>query len=110
MPKVRTSKFLKAEDVNDGDILTFVDAGEYIIVDFGKGKGDEEIFQIKVELPDGEQKLCNPNTTSKKLLKKAFGDNSDDAWGGKQVIVRLVKQLSFGEMADVLILEPHNPE
>ncbi len=101
-------KFLKKEMLNNGDVLEFADEGEINEVDFSKAKNGsdiKEVFQIGLRLPDKKVKIATVNKTSLELIKKAFGSDSEK-WVGKCVKANIVKQLSFGEMTDVLILVP----
>ena len=102
-------KNFKNSDVKAGDILTFVDVGEIREVDFSKaqdGSGVKLVFQIKVQLPDGKEKILTPNAGSREAIAQAYGEDDTANWKGKQAKVTFVKQLSFGKMQDVLILEP----
>ena len=100
--------FFKRQDVNSGDVLIFKTAGEENEVDFSKsrdGSNVQKVFQITVQLPSGAEKLYTPNKTTLGLLKDAFGTDTAK-WVGKQATVKFIKQLAFGKMTDVLVLEP----
>ena len=102
------SRFLKREDVKNGDILKFKDAGEIKDVDFSlakDGSNVKTVFQIGVELPDGKTKIVTLNKTSERILKEDYGVNTDN-WVGKQVEVVFERTMCFGKMMDVMILKP----
>jgi len=90
-------------DVKTGDVLTFKDAGTIRSAEetpFGR-----EVFQIKVELPDGNVKTLTMNRTSQRNIAKQYGDETEN-WVGKQAVVTLVKQNVRGTMKDVIYLNP----
>ena len=102
------SEFLKKDDIKTGDILTFVNEGEIKDVDFSQakdGSGVKKVFQIKVQLPDGREKIATINKTSQESLGSAWGKITSE-WVNKQAKVNYIKQLAFGKTIDVLILEP----
>ncbi len=108
MPDTRDlSKFLKAKDLNDGDILTFTNAGEIGEVDFSKSKDGSKtktVLQIGVEL-DGKDKVMTLNKTSQNCIEQKYGTLTEN-WVGKKVQVNFIEQLCFGELTDVLVLKP----
>ena len=102
------SNFLKRDDLHAGDILTFRDEGVITNVDFSKAKDGTNVkivFQITVELPDGRKKTATINKTSQDILSADFGKDTK-AWINAKAKVTFVKQLAFGKMTEVLVLEP----
>ena len=100
--------FLRREDVVQDDIITFVDAGEIKDVDFSKnkdGSGMKRVFQISLELPNGSVKMATLNKTSCGLLSQAWGEDTL-TWAGKKAKITFVKQLAFGKMTDMMIMQP----
>lgn len=83
------SNFLKADNVKDGDIITFVDPGAIIekVFDGDNGKETKKILEILVTL-NGVKKIYSPNNTTRKLLEQAWGFETD-AWVGKKATISL---------------------
>lgn len=101
-------KNLVKEDVQTGDVILFVDAGEIKDVDFSKtqdGSDVKTVFQVMVELPDGKNKIYTPNATTRGILSEAWGEDTS-VWVNKKAIVKFVDQLSFGKLTKVMVLEP----
>lgn len=92
MPSVtKLSKFLKADSVRDGDIITFVDAGQIVNKEFKKQTGASEfkdMLEITVDYK-GDHKTYSPNATSIGLLSKPWGD-STEKWVGHKAILYVV--------------------
>ena len=109
MPNLNDLKnFLQRDDVKEGEILIFTDAGEIKEVDFSKaqdGSGKKKVFQISIGLPDGRTKTATINATSRNALTEKYGSNTED-WVNKNVKVTFVNQMAFGKMTKVLVLVP----
>ncbi len=106
MPDVRTlQKYLTSDMVKDGDIVTFIDAGQIVSNTFTKnGKSEtNDVLELTVEV-HGHRKLYTPNKTSEKSIKEAWGPMSED-WVGKTCKVLIASQLVFDKVVKVLILE-----
>lgn len=91
MPNLsKLSKYLKPEAVKDGDVITFLDAGEIKNVEFLKDGQPEmkTVFEIGIEFR-GEKKLYSPNATTRKVLVKAWSDDSEN-WKGKKAKITVV--------------------
>jgi len=98
----------KNEDVKEGDVVTFMNKGKIEEVDFSKAQDRtalKTVFQIDIQLPNGGVKTLTPNSSTRKSLSKVYTTNSDN-WEGKKAKVTFVKQAVFGEIKDVLVLEP----
>lgn len=89
------------EDVQDGDLITFLDEGEESEGKYGKK------MNIRVRTPKGDEKLLSLNNTSKRNLVEHYGDESK-AWIGKQAQVNVVKQLVSGEMKSIIVITAPN--
>ena len=86
----KLSKYLKPEHVNDGDTITFVDAGIVVEKEW-KTDGEPEIkkaLEITVRFR-GEDKTYSPNGTTIKLLSAAWGVDSE-GWIDKQASLLVV--------------------
>lgn len=109
MPDINDLKNnLRNEDLQQGDIITFVNEGEIKDVDFSKaqdGSAVKTVLQILVELPNGKNKIYTPNATTRQVLKEKWGKDTEN-WVNKKAKVTFVKQLAFGKQIDVLVLEP----
>ena len=109
MPNVNDLKeFLCATDVSDGDEIKFLDAGEFVDKDFSPEKDGSDIrtvLEINVELPGGKKKKYSPNGKSRDAMAEVFGPNSED-WVGKRASIQLVKQSVYGNIKNVIYLEP----
>ena len=102
------SSFLRRDDLHAGDIITFRDEGIITQVDFSKAKDGTNVkvvFQITVELPDGRKKTATINKTSMDCLSAEYSKETK-AWINAKAKVSFVKQLAFGKMTEVLVLEP----
>jgi hypothetical protein len=104
MPNLnKLSKYLKAEGCKDGDVITFLDAGEIKTREFEQNgkKEEKDIFEIKVEFK-GDEKLYSPNATSRKLLSKSFGVETEK-WVSKKARITILPS-STGH--DMIVAKP----
>ena len=110
MPDVgKLQKFLKADHVKDGDLIKFVDAGVIDEREFKQKDGSKKvrtILEMNVELRGGDVKVYSPNSTTIKQLSEAWGTNTEN-WVGKIGRIKIIEQLSFGEMTKVLVVIPN---
>ena len=75
------SKYLKVENVQDDDIITFVDAGVITTKEFKKGE-PKKVLEITVQHNEDTRTYC-PNGTTVKLLNEAWGTDTEE-WVGKK--------------------------
>lgn len=105
----KLSNRLKASDLQGGDTLTFIDAGEWKEVDFSKardGSDVKEVFQITVSVnEDMSFKTFTLNNTSGNSLSEKWGGMTEQ-WVNKKAKVTFIKMPVFGKMQDVLVLLP----
>lgn len=81
-----TGKFLTAEDVRDGDLITIMGEGQ-------EEEGEYGIkLQLPIKLPSGDEKIVSLNATSKNNLIDAYGDETAN-WVLKQACVNVTQQL-----------------
>lgn len=109
MPNVNDlKKYLKVEMVNNGDIIHFCDAGVIEEKEFKNKPGKKEsILEMEVIVNENLKPiLYSPNGTTRGLLAKAWGENTED-WVGKVGVVAIVEQISFGELTSILVVKPH---
>ena len=97
------SNFASATDLKTGDVLTFKTPGQLKTAEetpFGR-----EVFQIEVEMPNGEQKILTVNRTSIRNLSKVYGDETEK-WVDEQAVVNILQQNVRGDIKDVVYLNP----
>ena len=108
MPDINKNKPIKAAELKTGDTLEFLDGGTWLEIDFSKnqdGSKVQECLEFNVSLNTGLPRKFVLNSTSGNNLAKSWGGNSDD-WQGKKASVTFIKMMSFGEIQEVLMLEP----
>lgn len=110
MPNVNDLRsFLKADMVRNGDLIHFCDAGSITAKSFNKEGGESkprDILEMDVMVGDTMKRISySPNSTSRELLKAAWGPNTEN-WVGETGQVSLIEQLSFGKLVNVLIVKP----
>lgn len=96
--------YVKTADVNDGDVINFMDEGEWIksarwTYEDGSPKMD---FVIGVEIK-GETKQMRLNKTNRDILTEAYGNDTVD-WIGKSAKITKEKCLVAGKKMDCIIL------
>jgi hypothetical protein len=106
MPILGSGNYLKTADANNGDKITFINAGDWIEstmykYDDGNPKVD---FVIKIMFKD-EEKVMRLNKTNRDTLIQAFGNNTE-MWIGKSALVIKEKVLVGGKKMDCITLEP----
>jgi hypothetical protein len=108
MPELsKLDKFVKASNVKNGDIILFLDGGQIKEMDFKEDNGTvkkQPVLEMKVK-HNGDEKIYSPNKTTRDLLGKAWGTNTD-AWIGKKGKVKLISQIVKGALKDVIVLDP----
>lgn len=84
------SKFLKADHVKDDDIINFMTAGTIEFKEFKKdGKVETNpVLEMAVRVK-GEDKIYTPNATTRGLLEKAWGNDTEN-WVGKQARITVI--------------------
>lgn len=94
----KLSKYLKAENVRDGDTITFLDAGVIVDKTFKKeGKDDvKKALEITVKFK-GDSKTYTPNGKTVKLLSAAWGTDTD-GWVNKTAILTVLPSDSGRDM------------
>lgn len=99
----KLSKYLKADNVKDDDVLRFIDSGIIIDKEFKKdGKSDiKPVLEITVEI-NGETKTYSPNGTTVGLLSTAWGGDTE-GWVGKKGKITLIPAPNGKNM---IILKP----
>jgi|TARA_R100000049_G_C1860385_1_gene24123 hypothetical protein len=87
----------KGEDIKNGDVIEFANAGEVI-----EGKfGTQTVFKFK--LTDGSVKNVNVNQTSINYLVDLYGDDTD-SWVGKETKAFINTENVSGGFVKVLYL------
>ena len=105
--KLTTPKnYLKSEDVKQGDIITFLDgralvpSAKYTYED-GTPRKD---LLFKVKHNDAEKDM-RMNATNKKILVKAFGDETD-VWVGKTAKINTADIMVSGKLMKTIMISP----
>jgi len=86
----KLSKYLKVDNIRDGEVINFIDAGTIVEKEWKKdGKVEKKpALEITVEFR-GEKKTYCPNGTSVGILTKAWGANTE-GWVGKQARLNII--------------------
>jgi hypothetical protein len=96
------NKYLTAESVQEGDLMTILDEGSYSDMEY-KGK-KRQILNFNVN--NGTYDLVySPGTTAQKELIKAWGKETKN-WIGKKFQVKLLDQLGPQGLKKVIYPEP----
>jgi hypothetical protein len=94
------SKFLKAENVKQNDLITFLDEGEE------KEMNGKKFLNFSVEC-NGEEKIYSPNKTALVAVSEAWGTDTCNYVGKKAKIMLVkVRNPSNGEIVDSINLIP----
>lgn len=99
----KLSKYIKIENVKDGDKIKFLDAGVILEKNFVKdGKDDKRnVLEITVEFK-GENKTYSPNGTTLKMLNAAWGTATENWVGKTAVLMKLPTNLG----KEMLVAKP----
>ena len=100
------SRYLTAQEVRTGDLLTIANPGDIVEFDDRRNPGKKiKKLSIGLILPNGKEKILTLNDTSRRTLEKEWGMNSD-TWVGKTASVSVGKQNVGGTMKDVIYMFP----
>ena len=109
MPNVNDlNEYITPQDVADGDLLVFTNAGKIVDVDYSPNKDGSDVvpvLQIQVRLPSGKTKLISPNKTSRTAISNSYTP-ATEKWIGQAAKVTLIKQMVRGTFRNVIYLEP----
>lgn len=97
------SEFLTPDDVKTGDVIEIVDEGTFVPA--SESRFGRPVFQIRVRLPSGEEKIWTVNKTTLRELSRAYGDETKN-WVGKKVGVEVVTMNVRGVMRNVIFGHP----
>jgi hypothetical protein len=78
-----SSQYLKADEVKKGAIITILDPGKEQESKFTYDNGDPKMEYVFTVEYNGDQKQMRMNTTSRRSMVEAFGDDTI-SWVGKQ--------------------------
>lgn len=102
-----SKKWLKADEVKVGDIITIMDEGEFVTSSkFTNPKTGEpkKDFMVKIDI-SGREADMTINSTKRKALVKAFGKDSKD-WVGKKCATEVANVMVGEAMRKTVILIP----
>lgn len=100
-------KYLKADEVKPGDIITIMDEGEWVTsAKFTNPKTGEpkKDFMVKIDI-SGKEADMTINSTKRKALIKAFGKDSKD-WVGKKCNCEVANVMVGENMKKTVVLLP----
>lgn len=105
--KLTTAKnWLKSEDVKQGDLITFLNEGEWVAsakYTYADGTPRKD-FLLKVKHNDADKDM-RLNATNKKVLIRAFGEETKD-WVGKTAKITTADIMVSGKMMKTMIIAP----
>lgn len=94
--------YLKPAHIENGDEVRLLDEGQIVERVF---KGEKRtVFEINVQLPNGDTKLATLNKTSRKILSDAYGLDTAK-WVGRKALITKNKMMVGDGMKDVLIFQ-----
>ena len=105
--KISSAKnWLKSEDVKQGDIITFLSEGEWVAsakYTYADGTPRKDfLLKVKHGEVDKDMRL---NATNKKILIKAFGDETKE-WIGKTAKLAIADIMVSGKLMKTIIISP----
>lgn len=102
--------YLKTEEVQGGEIVTFLSEGEWIQSKNYKYEDEtpRQDFYIKVKILDVEKDM-RLNVTNRGILIEAFGKETQ-GWIGKQASLSKMKVLVGGKKMDTIEVTPITEE
>jgi signal peptidase I len=104
--KLTSGNWFKSADVNSGDMIEILNAGEKVLSEKYKYPDGNPVinYQFKVKIvKTGDEKLMNINKTSRQQLTFAYGDDTEK-WIGKTA--QVVKEMDRALKKYVIYLEP----
>lgn len=104
---ILNDKFLKKDEVAEGDIIKFIDEGAWVESrKFTNPDGSPKTqFQITIELADSSTRTLSMNKMSRTNLKDKWGKNTAD-WVGNIAEIHFETALVAGKTQNILILRP----
>ena len=100
--------FIKMSDLDEGDIISFPEAGNIVQRDFakqGEAPDVKSVLEMQVSLNDQEPKKMTINNSTINILNEAWTRNTEN-WVGKRARAEKRKIQSFGKWIDIIVLEP----
>jgi len=105
--KLTTAKnYLKSEDVKQGDIITFLDEGAFVPsakYTYEDGTPRKDLL-FKIKHNDAEKDM-RMNATNKKILIKAFGEDTA-VWVGKTAKLATADIMVSGKLMKTIMISP----
>ena len=99
--------YLKADNCKKGDIIEFLDEGEWVAS--SKFKYDDgnpvQNFQMKVRLNDTEEYTLTVNTTNRNVLIPAWGNDTAE-WINRKAKIEIIKVSVGGKVRNSILLKP----
>ena len=104
--EIQSDFVIANQDVRSGDVITFLDAGEWRTL---PNDPEKKVLTFKVRLASGVEKFLSINKTSQTELMSAWGVESAD-WIGKSARVSIEKTRAFGKIVWPIYLEAADKE
>jgi hypothetical protein len=102
-------KFLKLEDVTTGDLIKFLNEGEWIEskrFKYTNGNPKQQL-QFNIELGSGEKRVFSLNKINREKLIELWGNDSKN-WIGKYAQIVIKEAEVAGEMKEVIRLKAND--
>ena len=106
-PNINKNKPVKGSELKAGDVLQFLDVGEWKEVDFSQAKDGskkKEVCEFQVSINGEDPRTFCINATSSNNLAPRWGGNTEN-WLKKKAKVGFVKMSVGGKLVDALCLE-----
>ena len=106
MQLTNSKNYFKSDDVQSGDMIEILDAGEKTPSDKFKYKDGNPVinyrFKVKI-VKTGDERMMNINKTSRNSLEAAYGSDTE-GWIGKTA--QVIKEMSRTLGKNIVYLEP----
>ena len=101
MVKLDIDLWLKPEDLEQDDEVLILDEGRNATIEQEGDKPAKVVFEIGVQLNNGEKRIWTMNATSQRAVAQVWGTDTS-AWIGYKVKVFKSEQNVRGQMKEVI--------
>lgn len=102
--------YLKSDNCKKGDVIEFLDEGEWVAS--SKFKYDDgnpvQQFQVTVKLNGQDEHILSVNATNRNVLIPEWGKDTK-LWIGKKATIDIIKVSVGGYLKNSILLEPKKP-
>ena len=95
------SLWLTGEELEGDTELVFLDEGGYREMETADGV--KRVFELTVTLPNGTERQWTMNKTCRRIVARAYGEDSK-SWIGKKVLVHTIEKDVFGHVKKVIYI------